>query len=222
MRRIKRQAIFSFSIAALLSASLSTNADEITFETSGTLSTVDDSALGFPTILAGTMPGDPFSVRLTFDTDAPVGPLPFVGGDPFFDEAGTFSLIDARVIVNGTEFSNFSGDLFGLVTNDYTPTGLSSLRDGLGFLNVPGPGETVFDLTNAGLSASTFSDETPPDSDLPILMTLRMRQQGSGQFWLNGNTNSGLNVIPEPAAATILGLSLLMLTNGRRRREQEG
>jgi len=207
---------------AMIACTSVAQAATVHYTFTGTVSSVNAAAAGYPVSLAGLAAGDTFSGTLTYDAASPTQAntatgLPFGTATVYALESFGLSLN-----INGVAFDAWTGTPRGYVWDNKNPISSGSVDDGLEFLNYTTAGDTQFSLGNLLLPTSTFLSAALPSTSQPESLALTLRSAGSTENWFLGSLSGGLQIaaVPLPPGAWMFGSGLLGLaaTAGRRRR----
>jgi hypothetical protein len=200
------------ALPLLVMAVVAPPASALTLEFSTTVQSV---GAGLPPSLVGVTVGDPISGQLSFDPSAPSAANPFSGT---YSTATYYPLPGASFSVNigGAVFSSWSGTIVAFVWND-EPTVSAGTNDGVLFTNLTAPSTAQFQLGNLILSTSVLASDALPSSAPGGIHVLGLGPAGAGSSWIDSDSFTFTQVVPEPSTYVLLALGLPMLAWGVKR-----
>lgn len=200
---------------AFAAATTGSSAATHQFSFSGTISSVNPAAPGFPATLGDVVAGTPFSGSISYTFEGAPDPNPFGG---LFAQASFYSLapFTASFTVGSHVLGSWTGSpgLGAFVWNDDNING--GPADGFLLINPVSTTDPQFQVGNLLYATSTFGSEALPTQSVPGAYLLTMGLGGNSNFWLQGSGNTLVFSTPVPEvpawamlAAGLAGLGLL-------------
>lgn len=209
-----------WALMATLAAAPAAFATTHSYSFSGTLGSVDPLASGFPAALADLPADSPYTAVLSFEPTSAPAANPFGG---IFAQATLYkpASFTFSFSVGGVTLDDWT-DRFGLhvfVWNDEITVG-STQNDGVLFMNIGSPGDTMFQFGNLLYGMSTLASDAMPSATIPGGFALELGQSPLNSRWVTtGGQDLVFAAVPEPfsPALWVAGVLALMAARGLRR-----
>lgn len=201
MRSIRRGCLSLFALLALVETVSTCAAQQVTYQISSTVSSINPAAPGFPASLIGVAVGAPVTAIISYDAASPSVPNGF--GAPY-SLATRYSLNGASIslVVGGVPFA-MTGLMTAWVWNDDVIYG-GNPSDAVIFTNLVGsPSTPQAQVGNLLLPASTFQSEALPTGNVTGPMVLQLSNGSNPAPWLQVNFQN-LTLAPQ-SSVTIFG-----------------